>query len=51
MSTAGKLVKASMTDLFQSLTRSGNKIRVEYITGHWLEVDNKSDLLDAQKFL
>lgn len=51
MSTAGKLVKASMTDLFQSLTQSGNKIRVEYITGHWLDVDNKSDLLDAQKFL
>ena len=40
-----------MTDLFERLLQSRSEIRVEYITGHWLDVDNSGDLSEAQKFL
>ena len=50
-STSGGLETASMTDLFERLLQSGSEIRVEYIAGHWLDVDNSGDLSEAQKFL
>ena len=40
-----------MIDLFERLSQAGVEIRVEYISGHWLDVDNSSDLSDAQNFL
>ena len=51
MFKSGELETASMTDLFERFTQSGENIKVEYITGHWLDVDNGSDLEDAQNFL
>ncbi|MCS5600125.1 MAG: phosphoenolpyruvate mutase [Rhodospirillales bacterium] len=50
-SKSGGLETASMTDLFHSLLQSRSEIRVEYIAGHWLDVDNSGDLSEAQKFL
>ena len=47
----GELETASMTDLFERLLQSRSEIRVEYIAGHWLDVDNSGDLSEAQKFL
>ena len=40
--------KASMIDLFEELARQDVPIKVEYVTGHWLDVDNSSDLADAE---
>lgn len=37
-------------DLFNHLIEQGHKIRVLYITGHWLDVDNLDDLAKAQSF-
>ncbi len=42
---------ASMIDVLQRFMERGEEVRVLYITGHWLDVDNASDLEDAQKFL
>jgi len=42
---------ASMIDLFERLIKSGENVRVIYISGHWLDIDNADDLADAQKFL
>jgi len=42
---------ASMIELFEEVSRRGGKINIEYVTGHWLDVDNSADLADAQKFL
>jgi len=49
-SKSGGLETASMTELFKRLLQSGSEIRVEYIAGHWLDVDNSADLSEAQKF-
>ena len=40
-----------MIDVFDAFMKRGEEVRVLYITGHWLDVDNASDLEDAQKFL
>jgi len=37
-------------DLFNHLVEKGVKIRVLFITGHWLDVDNLDDLSRAQSF-
>jgi phosphoenolpyruvate phosphomutase len=37
-------------DLFEHLIARGERIRVVYITGHWLDVDNLEDLALAQAF-
>jgi phosphoenolpyruvate phosphomutase len=37
-------------DLFQHLLATGQSIRVLYITGHWLDVDNLDDLAAAHAF-
>ena len=36
--------------LFNHLIDQGEKIRILYITGHWLDVDNLDDLTKAQSF-
>ena len=41
----------SMIDLFTRLLQNGEQINIIYISGHWLDIDNADDLLDAQKFL
>lgn len=47
----GSLGKSSMVDLFNRMIASGTDVRVLYVTGHWLDVDNAADLAEARKFL
>lgn len=51
LSASEKLDGASMIDVLQGIMASGEEVRVLYINGHWMDVDNASDLEDAQKFL
>lgn len=51
MKDDGSLGKSSMVDLFNRMIASGTDIRVMYVTGHWLDVDNAADLAEARKFL
>jgi NDP-sugar pyrophosphorylase family protein len=37
-------------DLFRLLLSRGQSIQVQYITGHWLDVDNLEDLSAANAF-
>jgi phosphoenolpyruvate phosphomutase len=47
----GSAQNGSMIILFERLIKAGEDIRVIYIPGHWLDIDNADDLADAQKFL
>jgi len=51
MATDGGLQKADMPDLFNRLVEAGHKIQVQYITGHWLDIDDPFDLAKARNFL
>ena len=51
MEEDGTAQSASLTDLFARLIKRGVEIKVAYITGHWLDVDNAADLTVAQNFL
>jgi phosphoenolpyruvate phosphomutase len=51
MRADGTLENADLNALFSRLIKSGADIRVLYVTGHWLDVDNAADLENAQKFL
>ena len=51
LNASDRLDGASMIDVLQRFMERGEEVRVLYITGHWLDVDNASDLEDAQKFL
>lgn len=42
--------KLRFKDLFQALMDEGHNVRVHYIAGHWLDVDNLEDLERAQRF-
>lgn len=48
---SGGLSTAGMCDLFNNLIASGQDVQVLYVTGHWLDVDNQSDLEAARSFL
>ena len=51
MRADGTLDNADLNAMFSRLIESGADIRVLYVTGHWLDVDNAADLENAQKFL
>ena len=51
MDADGTLESADLIDLFNRLVEGGREIRVIYVTGHWLDVDNPIDLANAQRFL
>ncbi len=51
MKRDGTLGKANMPDLFNRLVAAGHRVRVQYITGHWLDVDDAFDLAKARNFL
>jgi len=51
MSKDGALGRASLTDLLDRLRLNGQTISVVYITGRWMDVDEVTDLAEAQKFL
>ena len=47
----GLLPTASLVDLFHRLAGKGHEIRVVYVPGQWLDVDDAADLLAAGQFL
>lgn len=47
----GLLDRANMPDLLNRLVEAGHRVRVQYITGHWLDVDDSFDLAKARNFL
>ena len=47
----GTLDSANMIDLFRRLQQNGIELRVVYIMGHWLDIDNLADLGEAETFL
>jgi phosphoenolpyruvate phosphomutase len=51
MRADGSLENADMNTMFSRLAKAGADIRIVYVTGHWLDVDNAADLENAQKFL
>ena len=51
MRADGSLAGAGMIDLFNRLAANGAPARVQYITGHWLDVDDAFDLAKARDFL
>jgi phosphoenolpyruvate phosphomutase len=42
--------KLRLDDLFRHLLAQGAAINVHFITGHWLDVDNAENLVEAQNF-
>lgn len=50
LSAAGRLSKMPMVSVFSELIQKGHKIKVEYIHGHWLDIDNLDDVSDAYTF-
>jgi phosphoenolpyruvate phosphomutase len=42
--------QAKMQSVLAELMRRGEKVRVIYTTGHWLDVDSLDDLLAASDF-
>ncbi len=51
MRADGSLANASLIDLFNRLIGRGVALRVEYVSGHWLDVDHPADLVAARSFL
>lgn len=51
MKADGTFDKASLLDLFTRLADKGHDIRVAYVTGQWLDVDDALDLEKARDFL
>jgi phosphoenolpyruvate phosphomutase len=51
MRADGSLPQSSMLDLFARLVSQGNAIRVLYVPGQWLDVDDAADFNKAGKFL
>jgi len=51
LSDEGKLQSASMIGLFNRITKKGHDIRVCYVPGQWLDVDDATDLIAAGRFL
>ena len=47
----GSLPKSGLLDLFQRLIDAGHSIRVVYVPGQWLDVDDAADITKAGKFL
>lgn len=47
----GSLPTSSLLDLFARLSDKGTEIRVIYVPGQWLDVDDASDFTKASRFL
>jgi len=46
----GSLDSLAMVDVLSAMIKKGAKLRVEYIHGHWLDIDNLDDISDAYIF-
>jgi phosphoenolpyruvate phosphomutase len=51
MRADGSLEKADLGTLFMRLVANGTDIRVLFTTGRWLDIDDPTDLENAQRFL
>ena len=51
MAADGSLAAADLPELFTRLARGDDPPRVVYVTGHWMDVDDSSDLARAGDFL
>jgi len=51
MGKDGTLPKSCLLDLFGRLADKGTNIRVLYVPGQWLDVDDAADIAKAGKFL
>ena len=51
MRADGTLRNGSLLDLFTRLVDGGADVRVVYVTGEWLDVDDAADLAEAGRFL
>jgi len=50
MKASGRLEKMAMSDVFAEILARGHAIRVEYIHGHWLDIDTLDDISEAYTF-
>jgi phosphoenolpyruvate phosphomutase len=50
LATVGALDQATMAAVFAKILEQGTAIRVEYIHGHWLDIDTLDDVSDAYVF-
>jgi phosphoenolpyruvate phosphomutase len=50
LAKVGSFKQFKIPDLLNYLVEQGQEIRVLYIHGHWLDIDNMKDYLQAQKF-
>jgi phosphoenolpyruvate phosphomutase len=51
MRADGSLDKADLGTMFSRLVANGTDVRVLYTTGRWLDIDDPTDLENAQRFL
>jgi len=51
MKADGSLQKSGLPDLFARIVKKGHKVRVVYVSGEWMDVDDAADLTAAGKFL
>ena len=51
MGIDGSLHQASLLDLFNRIIAAGHRVRVIYVPGQWLDVDDLADLTAAGRFL
>ena len=50
LAAAGRLKTMPMVGVFAELMKKGHRIKVEYVHGHWLDIDNLDDISDAYNF-
>jgi phosphoenolpyruvate phosphomutase len=50
MRADGSLERASLLDVFSRLLAAGHEVRVVYVVGNWLDVDDAFDLARARNF-
>ncbi len=50
LAAAGRLETMPMVGVFAELMKKGQRIKVEYVHGHWLDIDNLDDVSDAYNF-
>ena len=51
MEADGSLEKGDVPSLLTRLIAGGHKVRVQYITGQWLDIDDALDLARARNLL
>jgi len=50
MRSDGTLPRASMIDVLNALLDDGVDVQARYVAGHWMDLDDAADLVDAEQF-